>query len=243
MSHRTAAPRRFPRLARSLQAGVHLAFVLLAFGCAEADPAQMTAPGDDANTTPTTTTTTETPPTTPAVNCTDPYRTDFNGPPGEHSWLRAFGAMQPRRYPTATIDPATDKPAERTKAFTIDGAPILYFRNRAPVLDARFISELSVVDVTRMKPGENAPVGSLMPAARGKLTPVALAKFLIESNALVVFQHAFASLCVSEETIGNGQARVRFTGVHVYYTNQETRERIDFHVDLDASGGLSVTRR
>lgn len=148
----------------------------------------------------------------------------------------------PTKYPAAAIDPK-GLPVATVARFVIDGQPLLWFseaRTEA-VVDARWFSELALVDATALSTGATATIGTFLPAGRCKIAPRELVEFLVRADAVRTYAHIGSEVCLASEAEADGAYTATFTGEHVYFTNEENRASLAFVVTVAADGTITVT--
>ncbi len=145
-----------------------------------------------------------------------------------------------KSFPAATIDPATMRAVQATAAFQIQDQPLLWFsadRTRA-VLDARYFEALTQADATRISSGQKLTLGKIKPAAR-VLPPATLARFLMTSGIILTFAHIESTLRLEKETTSSeGRYEARFTGSHLFFTNERNERPLAFLVVIEPDGTL-----
>ena len=184
---------------------------------------------------------------TPPGACLEAYRIDSKSSVLEE--LRRRGADAGDFYKKVTAEAVNRDsyvPVAATASHRFNGHPILWFTpdSSRVVVDRDFSSDLAVVDVTRMKPGQSATVGVLTADARAKVSPREVVKFLLASRVVAVWVHVWADVCLSDEQVAaDGTYRLRVTGEHVYFTNRENHEKFDFETAIPAGGEIVVNNR
>src|SRR5690606_19116974 len=148
-----------------------------------------------------------------------------------------------KRYPAATIDPATHHPVEVVADPRLGDAPLLWFPPdfSDPVVDATLFGDLQIVDATRLGVGDRAELGTLTERGRARLRGRALVEFLLESGAIQAFMHVGATLCLLAEVEDVRGYRAELGGEHEYYTNEENHDPLWFAVEIAADGRMLVT--
>jgi hypothetical protein len=182
---------------------------------------------------------------TPPGACLDSYRIDSKASVLEEMRRRGVPAGDFYKSVTAEeVNRDTYVPVAATESYRVDGHPILWFTPdpKRLVVDRAVFSDLTVVDVTRMKAGQTLPVGVVTAGARPKISGRDVVKFLMASRVVAVWIHAWADVCLSDEQAAGGAYRLRVSGEHVYFTNQENHSPFDFEVTITAAGEIAVSR-
>lgn len=145
-------------------------------------------------------------------------------------------------YAAATIDPATMAPVRLTERFQVAGRPILWFAadKQGAVIDRDAAGDLAVVDATVISAGDTKPVGRFTPAARQALGDRGLVEFLVVSDTVRIYAHVHGEACLVSESSEGGAYEAKFTGEHVYFTNEENHDALAFTVRVDADGLVTV---
>lgn len=185
--------------------------------------------------------------TTPAPTpCLARYSFDMDGSVLEEQRKRR-GAPRwddfAKRYDAAYLDPDSDQPVKVVESFQIGQTPLLWFRAdlSEAVVNAAVLEALTVVDGTRIRPGERAQIGALTELGLGKIGGRELAHFLLRADVVHTYVHIGSSVCLVEESTGpDGSYRGRFTGEHTYFTNEENVDAFGFWLELDAEGKLFI---
>jgi hypothetical protein len=156
---------------------------------------------------------------------------------GEKGWFDFAAA-----YASAAIDPATMTPVKVTERFQVGGRPILWFAadKQSAVVDRDAASDLAVADATMISAGDEKPVGRFTPAARQALGDRGVVEFLVVSDTIRIYAHVQGEACLVAESTEGGVYTAKFTGEHVYFTNEENRDAMAFTVRIDADGLVSV---
>jgi hypothetical protein len=152
----------------------------------------------------------------------------------------------PTRFAAVTVEKATYAPVKVVAAFTVGGAPLLWFTpdRRSVVVDAASFSDLAVVDPTRMRVGEVATVGTVREPVRQALSGRELTRFLILAGVLRVYWHIEADVCIEAESTGqDGAYQARVSGTHVYFTNDRHEGHFAFVLGIAPDGTITVTNR
>ena len=172
------------------------------------------------------------------MTCVETIETDKGRSPSNE----VASAGSATKVAAATIDPAAQTVVKVTEGYRIDGQPILYATadKTALVVDARWFSELTVADPTRMAAGESVTVGKL----GGKMAGRELLKFLLAAEIIRSYWHTNATLCVERERDdgGGGGYQATVSGVHTYYTNERVDKSFGFTFSLAPDGTISVAR-
>lgn len=145
-------------------------------------------------------------------------------------------------YSSAPIDPAAHVAVKHTSSFQVDGQPVLWFtpaRDAAVVADTAF-GDVKVVDATSISAGEEAAVGRVLPAARTALGDRGVVQLLVEADAVLIYAHIGGEICLVEEKAEGGAYTARFTGEHVYFTNEENHDALAFEVHIAPDGAITV---
>lgn len=148
------------------------------------------------------------------------------------------------RYPAATIDPARHHAVELVEGSKFEGRALLWFTPdfAGAVVDEAVFGDLEVVGATELTLGERAEIGTLRPAAQGKLTGRELVAFLMRARVIGTYIHIGSTMCLrAESSEADGSYRAELTGRHEYYTNEENIEAFAFVFELGADGAMAIT--
>ena len=145
-------------------------------------------------------------------------------------------------YASAAIDPASHVAVKHTSRFQVGGQPVLWFTpdRQAAVVASSAFGDLAVVDATSIMPGAEAAVGRVTPEARAALGDRGVVELLLEADAVLIYAHIGGEVCLVEEQAADGAYRAKFTGEHVYFTNEENRDPLAFEVRIAPDGAISV---
>lgn len=214
---------------------LHLGLVSLLLGCPSGRPVPAPPPKPA---------TTEAPmPEETAPDCVERFSLGAEGGVlAEHRQHAAVNDFH-TGFPARPIDPAAQAPVRATERFQVDGRPLLWYSadKSEVVVDAAVLSDLTVVDATNLRVGEQAKVGLLLPSAQGKLGGRELTRFLLESRAIATWVHLGADLCLrGEETTPEGAYYARFTGEHTFFTNEKNVRPLKFDVRVEPGGEILV---
>lgn len=148
----------------------------------------------------------------------------------------------PKRYPAATIDPSKHLAVEATAEHRSGDAPILWFTPdfSDAVVDATLLGELTIVDATRLRPGDRQPLGTVTKRGREQLSGRALLDFLLRSDAIQTYVHIGSKLCLFGEFEHAGSYHAELTGEHEFYTNQENHQPFAFALVIESDGRLEI---
>jgi hypothetical protein len=147
-------------------------------------------------------------------------------------------AEQPARFPAARIQPKRDKPLQWLSDFTVNGVPVFWMsgNGKQPVVDNRVLSDLERVDIFSLSVGEQKAVGrALVP-----IDPVALAVALIEAEVILTYVHIESKIRLDTQFQVKDTMELRFSGEHLYYTNEENRSPLAFMVKISGDGVILV---
>ncbi|MBK9033708.1 MAG: hypothetical protein IPL61_20990 [Myxococcales bacterium] len=145
-------------------------------------------------------------------------------------------------FAAAYLDPDVQVPVEAVRAYQIGATPLLWWNvgRTAAVVNAAVLSDLAVVDATRLDAGVDAPVGGLTELGLGKIGGRALVKFLLHARVIATYVHIGAELCLTDEHDGPDGYRVRVTGHHTYFTSSKHVVPLAFSVTVDPAGQIAV---
>jgi hypothetical protein len=148
-----------------------------------------------------------------------------------------------RRYPAATIDPASHHAVELVAGRTLGGAPLLWFTPdfADAVVDAAIFSELKFVDATTLRGAQQVEIGTLTERGHAELRKRELLEFLLEAGVIQTFAHIGSSLCLRSEVEDQRGYRAELDGTHEYYTNQENHDPIGFALEITPDRVMTVT--
>ncbi len=99
-------------------------------------------------------------------------------------------------------------------------------------------SGLQVVDVTRLRAGERAIVGKWRKGAGAEV-----AKLLLRAEVIRTYWHIESKICLEAESTKDGVWEGRYSGEHIYFTNERNVGRFAFSVRMEADGTVAVTGR
>lgn len=147
-----------------------------------------------------------------------------------------------RRFAAADIDPTAQRPVAATAAYQIGGTPLLWWNAgfTEAVVNAAVLTELRVVDATRLATGSTETVGRFSERGVGHIAGRDLVKFLIAARVIATYVHAGAELCIAEEHDDPTGYRARITGHHTFYTNTKNVEPLAFTVTINPGGTIAV---
>lgn len=139
------------------------------------------------------------------------------------------------------LDVSAMSPMKTTEALPVDGGNAFWLsEDRARVVvDERRFSDLTVVTAFMLDPYEQAIVGT------HRLTdtpPLTIATLLITADVIHTWAHIGSELAMSNERIAeDGTWSVDVRGSHVYFTNEENEDPVNFTVHIDPQNQISVT--
>ena len=149
----------------------------------------------------------------------------------------------PRAYQAEAIQDR-HTPVDAVRDVTFDGAPLLWFTPAvdAVVVDARWLSDVTVADATRL--GDRVVhVATLTPEARGRMDVVGWTDWLIRGGGVLTFVHLEATLQLDGVRADGEDEIALVSGTHLYYTNERNEVRYAFEVRLRRDGRLEVQGR
>lgn len=152
----------------------------------------------------------------------------------------AFDFQQ--RFAAADIDRDTQIPVAATAAYQIGQTPLLWWNaaRTEAVVNAAVLSDLTVVDATRLSAGSAETVGQLSELGVGHIAGRDLVKFLIAARIVATYVHIGAELCIVDERDGADGYLARITGQHTYFTNARHVEPLAFTITVAADGTIAV---
>jgi len=145
---------------------------------------------------------------------------------------------QPSGFPAARIQPKRDKPLDWLSGFTIKGEPVFWMsaNRKGPVVDRRFLSDLERVDIFGLSSGEQKLVGrALVP-----IDSLSLAVALIEAEVIMTYVHIESKVRLDDRFQTEEAMELRFSGEHLYYTNEENLDPLAFMVKITNEGKIFV---
>ena len=108
------------------------------------------------------------------------------------------------------------------------------------VMNSLYFSDLLKVDGTRREPGGTQVIGYFKDIGFKRLSPRRLTLFLIESQIIQTYWHVEAELSlISEEETGEHYS-TRFSGQHVFFTNERNTSQLDFTVSIGKKDGRMI---
>jgi hypothetical protein len=172
-------------------------------------------------------------------------------------------------FPSAAIDPATQRPVTATAGLRLEGRPIAWWTSTldAVVLDGAAFAPLRRADATMLPPTTpdtstaNGPVvphsgleadalrqvvGRVTTRARQALGDRAVLELLLRIEAIRTHWHLGADMCLTSEQQGDGAYRAEIHGVHHWLGTRRARgthtleARFAFAVEIDPEGEVSV---
>ncbi len=146
------------------------------------------------------------------------------------------------RFAAAYIDPDAQIPVAATAAYEIGKTPLLWWNaaRTEAVVNAAVLSDLAVVDATRLAAGTTEAVGRLSELGVGRIAGRDLLKFLIAARVIATYAHIGAELCIVDEHGGPDGYSARVTGHHTYFTNAKHVEPLAFTMTVGADGAIAV---
>lgn len=112
---------------------------------------------------------------------------------------------------------------------------LLWVDGQRVVADAGLVSDLTVVDVTKLRAGERAVVG--------KLVGLKSVRPLIEAGVIRTYWHLESTVCLEAVTEKDGVWEGRYSGSHVYFTNSKNVGKFAFFVRVERDGTVAVVGR
>lgn len=112
---------------------------------------------------------------------------------------------------------------------------LLWVDGKRVVADAGLVSDLKVVDATRLRTGERAVVG--------KLAGLKGVRPLIEAGVIQTYWHLESTVCLEAVAEKDGVWEGRYSGTHVYFTNSKNTGRFAFLVRVERDGTVAVVGR
>jgi hypothetical protein len=173
------------------------------------------------------------------------------------------------RFPSAVIDPATQRPVTATAGFRLDGHPIAWWSPTLDVmvLDGAAFAPLRQADATMLPPTTtDAPtasgpvvrhsgleaaafrqvVGRVTTRARQALGDRAVLELLLRIEAIRTHWHLGSDICLTSEQNADGAYRAELHGVHHWVGTHRVRgsstheARFAFALEIDPEGEVSV---
>lgn len=143
------------------------------------------------------------------------------------------------RYAAAAIGPG-HQAAETTSAVALAGDPVFWLApdGRAFVVDERWFSDLAVVDVNRLSPGDERAVGTLR--LLGVVEPRDLARLLLQADVILTWAHIGSTVQLIDEAQDVRGWRGRFEGSHEYFTSSRNVRAFAFDLCVDHDGAVRV---
>ena len=144
-------------------------------------------------------------------------------------------------FPAVKIDPAAMSEVKTTAGFRLEERALLFFAadQSKTVLDERVFGDLTMVNVTTLAEGKAVVIGKLREAGR-KLSPRAVAWFLMQAGILQTFVHLESTVKLEGETTAAGRYEAVFTGTHLFYTHSRHEPSFRFQFTIDMDGVMSV---
>lgn len=112
---------------------------------------------------------------------------------------------------------------------------LLWVDGQRVVADAGLVSDLTVVDATKLRAGERAVVG--------KLAGLKSVRPLIEAGVIRTYWHLESSVCLEAVSENDGVWEGRYSGSHVYFTNSKNVGKFAFVVRVERDGTVAVVGR
>lgn len=107
---------------------------------------------------------------------------------------------------------------------------------RRIAVESSLFSELSRGDATRKTDGKFL-IGKYRDIAFNYFKAPELAEFLIESQIVNTYWHVEADFCLTEEEENQTLYRAGYRGKHIYYTNCENEDSLDFSIIIEKKTG------
>lgn len=111
-------------------------------------------------------------------------------------------------------------------------------RHDARPLEPGAFTDLVEVDATNVS-AETA-VGRVTAAARRSLGDRGVVEALIRADIVRIWAHIEGEVCLVAEASAEGAYTARFTGHHVYYTNERNEAPLAFEVRIAPDGAIVV---
>lgn len=134
----------------------------------------------------------------------------------------------PGAFAAAPVDKARMRPLG-----SFDG--LLWVDGQRVVADAALVSDLTVVDATRLRTGERAVVGKLV-GLRG-------VRALIAAGVIRTYWHVESTVCLETISEKDGVWEGQYSGSHVYFTNSKNVGKFAFAVRVEKDGTVAVIGR
>ena len=116
-----------------------------------------------------------------------------------------------------------------------DFGGLLWVDGQQVVADAGLVSDLTVVDATKLRVGERAVVG--------KLVGLKSVRPLIAAGVIRTYWHLESTVCLEAVTEKDGVWEGRYSGSHVYFTNSKNVGKFAFFVRIERDGTVAVVGR
>ncbi len=156
-----------------------------------------------------------------------------------HTKVRDFHTV----FRAAAIEPETQKPVGVVAKYTAGGTALMWYTADFSeiVVNQAALSDLTVVDATNLAPGAALRVGQRNEIVLGLLSNRDLVRFLLDARVVATWVHLGANLCLASETTSDaGVYTAKFTGTHTMFTNEERTERLDFSLEIDDEGVVTL---
>ncbi|MDZ4401904.1 hypothetical protein [Prosthecobacter sp.] len=146
-----------------------------------------------------------------------------------------------KSFPAMKIDPQTMTAMKTTAEFRLDDQPLLWFAadKSNAVLDERCFGELTMVNVTTLAKDGKITLGQLKEPGR-KLTPRAVAWFLMRAGVVQTFVHLEATVHLDSEKHEGSRYEAVFSGKHLFYTNERHESAFRFRFIIEEDGTMRV---
>ncbi len=105
------------------------------------------------------------------------------------------------------------------------------------VINKDYFSALRKTDGTDTRTGGKQVIGNFLDITFSRLSPRQLALFLIESQIIQTYWHVEAELSLYSEEETEDIYSARFTGQHIFFTNERNTSPLDFTVRIDKKNG------
>ncbi len=114
-------------------------------------------------------------------------------------------------------------------------------KGRRVVANAKFFTDLSRVDATRLGAEDTHALGTVKDP-RLYASAKRFAEFLVVSDLIHTYAHVGSTLRIVSEKDSPAGYRAELDGEHEYYTNQHNTARVHFIVELDKQSGRVTVR-
>jgi hypothetical protein len=140
-------------------------------------------------------------------------------------------------------------PIKTLSEIKIPDGPVLWFsaEKKEALVDKRFSSDLTVVNVTRLRAGLTKTIGTLSKerALSASSHGMEILQLLVKADIIQTYVHIGSEVCVKKSAVdeksAGGAFRADVVGEHTYFTNQKNVDKFSFRFEIKPTGEMTVT--